>query len=382
VQQAVAQACDLPELIRPGQTVVLKPNVFCPRPAPTTTDPRVVVAVGQLALEAGAGRVIVAEGRSVSTARYRASQNRTRDCFEAVGMTRAVEEAGFEIAYLEEDVFREVDVPGADLLHKAQVPRTILDADVLINLPVMKIHSLTTVTLAVKNLHGIISDHDKLFQHSYRDLALARKLTDILRVRRPDLNVLDGLVGQEGDHAADGQPVEMGLIMASTDAVALDAAAGAVMGLTLADVDTTRIAGEAGLGQSDLSLIDIVGESIDSVRRPFAKPDVELSEEKFPGLRICAGDYCRSCSYYVRRGLDRLKQEGLLDEKYPLTIIVGREPDVPADVQGPVVILGDCAVESHSVKALEAKLLRRGGLHTIQACPPMAFRMRAKDMLD
>ncbi len=382
VQQAVAQACDFSELVRSGQTVVLKPNVFCPRPAPTTTDPRVVVAVGQLALDAGAGRVIVAEGRSVSTARYRPSQNRTRDCFEAVGMTKAVEEAGFEIAYLEEDAFREVDVPGADILHKAQVPRTILDADVLINLPVMKIHSLTTVTLAIKNLHGIVSDHDKLFQHSYRDLVLARKLTDILRVRRPDLNVLDGLVGQEGDHAADGQPVEMGLIMASTDAVALDAATGAVMGLTLADVDTTRIAGEAGLGQSDLSLIEIVGESIDSVWRPFAKPDVELSEEKFPGLRICAGDYCRSCSYYVRRGLDRLKQEGLLDEKYPLTIVVGREPDVPSDINGPVVILGDCAVESHSVKALETKMLRRGGLHIIQACPPMAFRMRAKDMLD
>jgi len=238
------------------------------------------------------------------------------------------------------------------------------------------------VTLAVKNLHGIISDHDKIFQHCYRDLALARKLTDILRIRRPDLNVLDGLVGQEGDHAADGQPVEMGLILASRDAVALDAVAGAVMGLELTDVDTTRIAGEAGLGESDLSRIEVVGETIESVRRPFAKPDVELSEEKFPGLRVYAGDYCRSCSYYVRRGLDRLKREGLLDQDHPLAVIVGKEPTAPDDIPCPVAVLGDCAVQSQSIKDLENKLVRRGRFHTIQACPPMAFRMRATDMLD
>ena len=382
VEQAISSVCDLRDLIKPGLTVVLKPNVFCPQPAPTTTDPRVVVAVGQLAREAGAGRVVVAEGRSVSTARYRPSHNTTAECFIVTGMAQAVQEAGFDSVYLEDDTFREVVVPGADLLRVAHVPRTILEADVLINLPVMKIHSLTLVTLAIKNLHGVISDPDKLFQHCYRDLALARKLTDILRVRKPDLNVLDGLVGQEADHAAEGSPVEMGLIMASKDAVALDAVAGAVMGLDPSEVDTTRIAGEAGLGEASLSEIEVVGETIESVRRPFARPDVELSEAKLPGLRLFAGDYCRSCSYYVRRGLDRLKREGLLNEEHPLTVIVGKDPVLPADVPCPIAVLGDCALASQSVKSAERRLLRQGRLHTIQACPPMAFRIRAADMLD
>ena len=106
---------------------------------------------------------------------------------------------------------------------------------------------------------------------------LARKLTDLLRIRRVDLIVMDGLVAQEADHAAEGRPVEMGLIFASRDAVALDAVAGAVMGLTLEDVDTTRLAGEAGLGEADLAKIEMLGESIASVRRPFLKPDIELS---------------------------------------------------------------------------------------------------------
>jgi len=381
VAEAISLVCDLRSIINPGQTVVLKPNVFAPRPAPTTTDPRVVAAVGELVREAG-GRVIVAEGRSISTARYRKTANSTRACFEATGMLAAVEQAGFEIVYLEEDEFVEVDLPGAQVLKKAHVPRTIMEADLFINLPVMKIHSLTTVTLAIKNLHGIISDYDKLYQHCYRDLALARKLTDLLRIRRIDLNVMDALVGLAADHAADGRPVEMGLILASRDAVALDAVAGAVMGLSLEDVDTTRLAGEAGLGEADLSRIEVVGQSIEQVPRPFVKPDVELSEAKFPGLRLYAGDYCRSCSYYVRRGLDRLKAEGLLDSGHPLAVVVGKDPAVPEDIACPVVIVGDCALASPSVKPLRDRLLLRGALRSIWACPPMQFRMQAAEMLD
>jgi len=382
VSRAISLVCDPREIVRPGATVLLKPNVFAPRPAPTTTDPRVVVSVGELCREAGAGRIIVAEGRSISTAKYRKGGNSTRQCFDAVGMMDAVTRAGFDVVFLEEDEFVEVAVPGAQVLKKAHVPRTILEADVFINLPVMKIHSLTTVTLAIKNLHGIVSDYDKLYQHCYRDLALARKLTDLLRIRRIDLNVMDALVGQEADHAADGRPVEMGLILASTDAVALDAVAGAVMGLDPGEVDTTRLAGEAGVGEDDLAKIEVLGESIESVRRPFARPDIELSPAKFPGLQLYAGDYCRSCSYYIRRGLDRLKQENRLDEQHPLAVVVGKDPDVPDDLACPVAILGDCALASPSVKPLRDKLLLRGKLNTVYSCPPMEFRIRAADMLD
>ncbi len=382
VRHAIGLVCDPDDIAQAGQTVILKPNVFAPRPAPTTTDPRVVVSVGQLAREAGADRVIVAEGRSISTARYRSGASTTKGCFEAVGMAEAVSAAGFEVVYLEEDEFREVEVPGGQVLRRASVPKAILEADVFINVPVMKIHSLTLVTLAIKNLHGIVSDYDKLYRHCYRELALARKLTDILRIRRIDLNVMDALLGQEADHAADGRPVEMGLILASRDAVALDAVAGLVMGIDPAEVDTTRLAAESGLGEADPGRIEVLGESLDSVKRPFERPDIELSETKFPGLRLYAGDYCRSCAYYIRRGLDRLKQEGLLGEGHPLAIVVGKDPDVPGDLACPVAILGDCALASESVKPLRDRLLLRGKLNTVYACPPMEFRIRAADMLD
>jgi len=379
VQDAVSLACARERLVRAGNSVVIKPNIFAPHPAPTTTDPRVVSALIRIAYEAGAGNVIVAEGRSISTAKYRGSHNTTRACARLIGMTDAVEAAGGRMVYLEEDEFVEVEVPGGLVLKRAHVPRTLLDADVLINAPVLKVHSLTYVTLGIKNLHGLLSDEDKLFGHSYRELPT--KLTDFLRLRKPDLTLVDGIAGQEADHAEEGRPVDMGLIIAGQDVVAVDTVASAVMGFDPSDVDTIRLAGEYRLGESDLPAILVLGESVESVRRQFAGPDIDLSPRLFPGVTIIAGDYCRSCQYYTRRGLDRLARAGILDGSRELTIILGKEPPAPDRLPGKVIMLGDCCLASGSVRRLRDHLLLEGRLHAVYACPPMEFRIRALEML-
>lgn len=379
VAKAVEAAVGSRSLIRPRDTVLIKPNIFAPRPAPTTTDPRVVVALVQLALNAGAGGVIVGEGRSISTAKFRKSHNTTRECSEVVGMTSAVEAAGGRMVFFDEEEFVEVGVPEGTILEKAHVARAVLEANVFINVPVLKTHSLTLVTLGIKNLHGVISDEDKLFGHDYR--SLPTKLTDFLRVRTPDMTVIDGILGQEGDHAEEGRAVEMGLIIAGRDVVSVDAVASAVMGLDPMAVDTTRIAHEQGLGIADLSSIEVLGESIESVRRPFARPDIVLDPELFPGVRIIAGDYCRSCLYYARRGLDKLVREGLLDGSRELTIVLGKEPPAPDRLAGKVIMLGDCCLASESVRRLRDHLLLDGRLQMVYACPPMQFRIRAVQMV-
>lgn len=392
VRDAVSLACGSEPVVRRGASVVIKPNVFAPLPPPATTDPRVTVALVRLVLEAGAREAIVAEGRSISTAKFRKSHNSTSACAELIGMTEAVESAGGRMVYLEEDEFAEVEVPGGLVLKKAHVPRTILDADVLINVPALKIHSLTCVTLGIKNLHGLLSDEDKLFGHSYRELPA--KLTDFLRIRRPDLTVIDGIVGQEGDHADEGRPVPMGLIVAGRDVVAVDSVTSAVMGFDPFEVDVTRIAAEYGLGEADLRSIQVLGESIEAVRRPFARPDIGLDTERFPGLRVIAGDYCRSCEYYARRGLDKLLDAGYFGTsnaepsipesqtiRNELTIILGKEPPVPDELPGGVIMLGDCCLSSQSVRRLRDHLLLDGRLQVLYACPPMEFRIRALEMV-
>jgi uncharacterized protein (DUF362 family) len=381
VREAVGAACDLRGIIKPGARVVLKPNIFAPYPPPTTTDARVVVAAAELAREAGAGEVIVAEGRSLSTARFRSVNSTTRACAQVTGMAAALEATGIPFVALEQDEFIAVERPGADLLKRAHVARTILEADVLINVPVMKVHSLTLVTLALKNLHGVISDFDKACSHRYRDLHLPRKLVDLLLIKRPALTLLDALLAQETDHAASGSPVEMGLVMASADPVALDAVASYVMGFDPLEVDTTRIAEQRCLGAADLRRIAIAGPALDEVRREFARPDLELSAAKFPGLTVCAGDYCRACEYYTRRGLDALAKSGKLSRERPLTVVIGKDVEPPDDLPGRVVLVGDCALESPGVKRLRNRLLVEGRLAMIYACPPMELRIRAEELL-
>lgn len=377
VREAVSLSCDFVELCR-GRRVVLKPNVYCPSPAPTTTDPRVIAALVRLAYASGARLVTVAEGRSISTSLFRKHANTTRACFEAVGMNRAAIDNGAEVAYLEEDEFVEVPCPEARILKTAHVARTIAEAETLINVPVLKNHSLTLVTLGVKNLHGVVSDQDKLFAHDYR--RIPAKLVDILRTCRPALTVIDGVRGQEGDHADLGAPVDTGVIISGTDTVAVDAVGGEIMGLENLEVDTTRIAHEQGLGVGDITNVQVYGVNIDTVRRTFARPDIEISEERFPGIRVFAGDYCKGCEYYVRRGIDRLVEAGVLDPSDTLTLVFGKEPAVSPEIEGRVCILGDCALESDSVKALRDRLWLTGRLRLVYCCPPMEFRMRALEM--
>lgn len=379
VWEAVSLASGHQLPIRRGDVVVIKPNIFAPRRAPTTTAPRVVGALVRLAWDAGAKDVIVAEGRSISTAKFRSSHNTTRECAELVGIVSAVEAAKGRMVYLEEDDFVTLDVSGGLVLKKARVPRTILGADVLINNPVLKIHSLTMVTLGIKNLHGLLSDEDKLFGHSYRELPA--KLTDFLRIRKPDLTVIDGTVGQEGDHAEEGNPVDMGIIIAGKDVVAVDAIASAVIGFDPMEIDTTKLADEHGLGEGDLDSIRVLGEPVEAVRRPFARPDISLTTDLFPGLTVIAGDYCRACEYYTRRGLDKLSAAGFFASGEQLAIILGKEPAVPDKLPDKVIILGDCALRSNSVRRLRDHLLLEGRLRIVYACPPMEFRIRALDMV-
>jgi len=382
VRSAIEQACDFASLLRPGATVLIKPNVFAPLPAPATTDPRVVAAVVKLCRQAGAERIIVGEGRSISTARYRLGQNSTRACFQASGIAQALADSNAELLPLEEDDFCEVALPEGEILRTARVPLTVLEADVILNLPVLKMHGLTLATLAIKNLHGLVCDEDKLFSHSYRQKRLARKLVDIIGVRRPDLNLVDGLSGMERDQSPPaGRPVEMGIVIAGRDIVAVDAVGSAAMGLRPMAVDTTRIAHRRGLGEGRLEEIEIRGEPLGEIARPFAKPEIRISEERFPGLRLIAGNYCRACEYYVCRGLEALAAEGLLSPTRPLALVMGRNPPTPARLEGRAILVGDCCLQSGSVKPLRNHLQLKGQLAFLWACPPMQFRLRGADLL-
>jgi uncharacterized protein (DUF362 family) len=177
-----------------------------------------VAALVELCKTAGAKRVVVAEAVSYGTRRGR--KRTTEECFKLLGVQTAVEAAGGEILCLEDDERITVDVPEAFCLHRLDYPKSLLDADVLVNMPCMKTHAMTMVTLGVKNFQGILTDEHKYEAH--RD-DISQHVVDIYRVRLPDLTVIDALLAMEGNGAGEaGIPVSMNTLLAGPDMVAVN----------------------------------------------------------------------------------------------------------------------------------------------------------------
>lgn len=241
--------------------IVLKPNYVEPHPPETgtTTDPRVIEAViDWLQSAVGAKNITVAESTW--------EKDRTERCFEMVGLPELTRRRGVRLLNLYDDEHVEVEIPNALSLHRVLLARTVLEADCLISLPKLKCHSMSYVTLGIKNMMGAVFP-DKALMH--RDLD--ERLRDLATVLRAKLTVIDGLIGSER-HETSGSPVETDVIIAGADPVATDAVGTMVMGIDPRRVDHLCLSSEAGLGQYDPSKIEVVGAPLSTVQKSYARP--------------------------------------------------------------------------------------------------------------
>jgi len=374
VKEAIELVGGISDLVKPGAIVLIKPNWLAPIPNPATTDPRVVKALVEICKEAGAKRVIVSEYAvphgKVAPYLYGAWKS-LRDVVEKLGLNRFVEDAGGEIIPFEEVECVEVKVKGGKLLRRARIPKLVLEADCLINVPVMKTHFYTLVTLGIKNMHGILPDDLKTYAHKED---LDQFLVDIIKIRPPDLTVIDGIRALQGydHHVSMKDIVEMGLIIASRDVVAADAVASAVMGFDpLDEITHIRIAHMEGVGVGDLNRIVVKGRSVSEVRRVFKRPDQRLFGI-YPNVEIYSGGACNYCIVRTKVALARLEAEGRLpSEKF--TVVLGHKPILPEnpdDLPGYVILIGDCAV-SAVPEWIKLKLRLENRLAEAPGCPPM-----------
>lgn len=143
-------------------------------------------------------------------------------------------------------------------------PRTYLKADLIINLPVMKTEEATTVSLALRNILGIIP-HNKARYYA----KLSDAICDILSIRKPELNIIDATFAREGGITIRPRPKKLGLILASRDIVALDAIACKVMRLNPAQIEHIQKAAYYGYGEANPERIEVVGELIENVWDKF-----------------------------------------------------------------------------------------------------------------
>ena len=243
VERALADLGGMARFVSRGDTVVVKPNIAWDRlpEHAATTNPEVVAAIVRLCKAAGAGSVIVTD----------VSCNEAEACFERSGIAAAAKAAGAEVVLPHTRFFKRVDLKGGTL-GEWPVLEPFLDANKLINVPIAKHHSLTGVTLGMKNWYGLIGgDRNRLHQRIHESIV------DLTSFARPTLTVMDGyrVLMRNGPTGGDVDDVEMKrTVVASIDPVAVDAyAALAWWNLAAPRVRYLRLAEERGLGKMDFA---------------------------------------------------------------------------------------------------------------------------------
>jgi uncharacterized protein (DUF362 family) len=341
VREALAHLGGMAAFVRPGQTVLLKPNqtVFYSAEEGCTTDPLVVGAVIRLAKEAGAGRVLVGE----SSGEFFSST----ECMQITGVAAVAEKEGVELVDLGSDKTpnRTVPVPGGRVIQSVPLPEPLLDADVVINLPKAKIHHYEPISGALKNWMGVLNQKWRLDNHGDEDAA--GRFMDIMTVCRPALCVVDALIAGEGDGPIANQPHWCGCILASADPVATDIAIARLLGQDWEKIQFAVEAEQRGLG---------VRQPIEYVGVPLEEVAIRAwhGHEGFDYLPInfLVGEdvTLAGTTGHVKSVLDSMLRRGELNQviwfRGTPTIMIG-EVDDPLFEQhleeGPYIVFDDAA---------------------------------------
>lgn len=248
VQTAIKALGGIERFVKPGNDVIVKPNIcvayHCYEYA-ATTNPEVVGTIVALCLGAGAKRVRVLDQPFGGT---------PQQAYVRSGIDEAVRTAGGQMEIMSNMKYREVSIPEGRDITTWQVYGDVLDADVLINVPIAKHHNLARLTLGMKNLMGIIKDRG-LFHSN-----LGQRVADLTSLVRPSLTVVDAvrILMNHGPTGGNLDDVKLtNTIVASQDIVAADAFAATLFGLTGADIPTIRDGAQMGLGTMDLKTIKI-----------------------------------------------------------------------------------------------------------------------------
>ncbi len=297
VQEAINLVGGIENFVRPQDKVVIKPNLVFALPYDTgfTTDPRVVQAIVQLCKSADPLDVIIAEG---------AGGTDTKLAFERCGYSELARRYDVKLVDLNESQTTAVDVPDGKALQMLNIPNIILESDVIINVPKLKLYRGTNwASLAVKNLMGAIpgkgeysrtpsgeypmklsrefwEPEGKFFLPHHQQwwsprgekkrihAHLAEGIVDLNTVIKPSLNVIDAIIvchDVDMTHTKGEKPIELNTILAGRDPLALDCIATKIGGHSPLDISYLKRAEERSVGESDYNRIQVVGTPLDRI---------------------------------------------------------------------------------------------------------------------
>jgi uncharacterized protein (DUF362 family)/Pyruvate/2-oxoacid:ferredoxin oxidoreductase delta subunit len=283
VKQAVDLLGGMHAFVKPGERVLIKPNLLKGRPpeAAVTTHPELVRAVIRLVREAG-GAAMVGDSPGLGD---------LRKVCEKTGILDVVQEEGATLVELDDPV----EVKNSGRFHHFELARAAYEADAIINLPKLKTHGQMTLTGAVKNLFGCVPGKRKIqwhFNTGVNHELFAIMLTELCALLKPRLTIMDAIIGMEGNGPGSGDPRRIGVVIAGQDPVAVDVVSSRVLGVSPEKLPLIRAAAATGYGETRPDRIQVLGESIESVaiKQFRLPPQTHLEMPIPPWLRTVLKD--------------------------------------------------------------------------------------------
>lgn len=353
VEKSIQLLGGIDDIISRGDKVLIKPNIaYEIKPEETeVSDPRIAKAICDILIDMGA-RPIIAESSAAGVDGEAA--------FKASGYYD-LRDQGYEVVNLKEAKKTVTSInEDAVVLKKVKMWAMVKEVDAIINFPVIKTHDHMPATLALKNIKGLLVDSEKKkFHHQY---GLSQAIADLNLHIKTDLTIVDGIFCREGLGYPFSDEIEMDLIIAGKDPVAIDTVTLMIMGIDPAKQEHAVLAEKLGIGTMDLSKIEVLGNSIESVKRKFKNPEEALKQMlNVNDFRILSSDTtCTGCRGMMFYFLKSMADQGKLEALKDLTFVVGAHDKLPEGLEKDKTIFVGVCTERY-------KALGR----YVKGCPPL-----------
>lgn len=361
VERALGYLGDIKTLFKPTDKVMIKPNYtgnLTPESG-AVTSPEVLEAIIVVLKNAGICDIIIGEGCGTV-------HIGTDKIYQYTGVKKIAQKYDVKLLDLNKDKMRVVRAPGFSELDKVRIAETVFNVDKIINVPVLKTHSLTKITVALKNMKGVIAPPEK---RKFHNLNLHKAVADLNYVLPKYITIVDGLICQEGLGPAEGTPVNLGIIMAGNNSVAVDTIAAKIMGFEPKEIAHLKYSAQKGLGSYNLGDIEILGEKIANVIHPFKPAVAKLKQYK--NVEIIAKNACSGCIAAIIIALDRMEKMGDLPKFGDFNILLGTGPFELDKTK-------NCFLVGHCTRGFYAKHKDDSNVYHIQGCAPAGLEVEER----
>jgi uncharacterized protein (DUF362 family) len=348
IRQALIKALDLVgglgRFVSRSDRVLLKPNLNDDQ---VYTSPELTAALIELLRDQGAGEVAIGES-TFGDARM------TDALLRKTGYADLAARYGIPLYNFNASEPVELEVAHPLVTGTLRVAREFAEADRVINLPTMKVHYATGITLALKNLKGVLVGDEK---KRFHEIGLAKAIVDLSNTVRAHLHIADCIRSMERMGPRGGDPVQLDLLMAGESAVEVDWVGCQVMEHSLEDVEHLRLFVE--MNRIDLGQVEAAGEPIAAVQRPFKK--AALHNRPPACFSVHVRDACSACMNAFLLSCMTLVPE----PKEAADVFMGLKDDGRPAASGFRIAFGNC-VPTEGTFDLRVK-----------GCPPYPFALKA-----